>query len=95
LGGAESNVPITDSLRPFKIIFIPDPTLVIKLKSVATNDLAFIRAHIDEEEYNTIEHLTGSVHYISKTKGKYNVVMQEWVSTKNPCKGFLLMLMLI
>ena len=94
LSGAESNVPITD-IRPFKIIFIPDPTLAIKQKSVATNDLAFVRAHIDEDEYNAIEHLTGSVHYIRKTKSKYNVVMQEWVSTQNSCKKFLQMLILI
>lgn len=89
LNTTESAFPGTETIRPFKIIFIPDATLAIKQKSVAMNDLAFVRAQISEDEYNAIEYLTGSVHYISKNKDQYKVIMQEWVSSKISCRSFV------
>lgn len=80
LGAARSAPPITQFQRPLEIIFIPDATLAIKQKSAALNDLAFVRAQISEDEFNAIGDLAGSIHYISKSKDRYNVIMQEWVS---------------
>ena len=77
------------SIRPFHIVFIPDPNLELKNKSAAMNDLAFIHTHLSESEHASMQHLEGSVHSItvvSKIPGsgrgppKYKVCMQEWVS---------------
>jgi hypothetical protein len=81
-------------IRPFDIIFIPDPTLELNNKSKAANDLAFIQTTLSEYEYNAVKHLEGSVHALSagatctwsvptsrsKARGSYKVCVQEWVS---------------
>jgi hypothetical protein len=86
LGGARSNHPVTQFLRPLEIIFIPDATLAIKQKSAALNDLAFVRAQISDDEFSAVKDLVGSVHFISKNKDRYNVIMQEWVSARVSCR---------
>jgi hypothetical protein len=77
------------SVRPFHIVFIPDPTLELKSKSAAINDLAFIHTQLSETEYASMKHLDGSVHSLSiigkavgpgRVPPKYRVCMQEWVS---------------
>jgi hypothetical protein len=87
LGTTGSVLPVTEFVRPFEIIFIPDATLAIKQKSAALNDLAFVRAQISEDEFKAVEDLTGSVHYISKNRDQYNAIMQEWVSVSMSCRS--------
>ena len=76
------------SVRPFHIVFIPDPTLELKSKSAATNDLSFIHTQLSEMEYVSMKHLDGSVHSLSiigkgigpgRVPPRYRVCMQEWV----------------
>jgi hypothetical protein len=67
----------------FKIIYVPDPTRATTSAS-ASADLAFIKTTITSQEYMSMKHLTGSVHYISRSGSnpdsrKYTVLMQEWV----------------
>lgn len=70
----------------FKIIYIPDASMRIYSKEKAQNDLGFIHTVLSESEYEPLQHLTGSIHVVSKSKAKNSnmssvkVVMQEWVS---------------
>jgi hypothetical protein len=71
------------SLPCFKIIYVPDPTRATTPTS-ASADLAFIKTTITSQEYMSMKHLTGSVHYKSRSGSnpdsmKYTVYMQEWV----------------
>jgi hypothetical protein len=69
----------------FKIIYIPDASMRIYSKEKAQNDLGFIPTVLSESEYELLEHLTGSIHVVSKSKARNSnmssvkVVMQEWV----------------
>ena len=74
------------SIRPFHLVFIPDPTLELKSKAAALNDLAFVVTYLNEMEHASMKHLEGSIHSIgvtSKNSGqgppKFKVCMQEWV----------------
>jgi hypothetical protein len=67
----------------FEIIFVPDPTRTTT-PALASADLAFIKTIITSQEYMSMKHLTGSVHYISSSGSvhgsmNYTVYMQEWV----------------
>ena len=73
-------------VRPFQLIFIPDPTLELKSKAAAINDLAFVHTYLTEPEHTSMKHLEGSIHSMgiaTKVSGrgppKYKVCMQEWV----------------
>jgi hypothetical protein len=72
--------------RCFDIIYIPDAAMRIFSKEKAQNDLGFIPMTLSKSEYEPLQHLTGSIHVISKGKAKHSnvvnlkVIMQEWVS---------------
>jgi len=72
--------------RRFNIIYIPDAAMRIVSKEKAKNDLGYIPASLSESEYEPLQHLTGSIHVISKSRAKHTnvvslkVIMQEWVS---------------
>ena len=73
-------------IRPFDIIFIPDPSLESN-KERALVDLAFIQTTVSMKEWKSMEHLKGSIHHILNLKTDKNrkhpehkVCMQEWVS---------------
>lgn len=84
---AESLVDLMDwfeeggcEVKPFKILFVSDPTLSLINKSAAANDLAYVRAILTESELCLVSELAG-VHVIKGTK----VFMQEWVSLRSLC----------
>lgn len=66
--------PDNVEIRPYHVIFIPDPTLAMANKLSASNDLAFIKCRLSDAEYEAVKHLEGSVHQ----SGKY-YILQEWV----------------
>lgn len=72
--------------RLFKLIYIPDAAMRILSKEKALNDLGFMPTMLSESEYEHLQHLTGSIHMVSKCKYKntnamgFKVIMQEWVS---------------
>jgi hypothetical protein len=76
----------TTADRRFKLIYIPDASMRIYSKEKAQNDLGFIPTVLSELEYEPLQHLTGSIHVVSKFKARNSnmssvkVVMQEWVS---------------
>ena len=72
----------TTANRRFNIIYIPDAAMRIISKEKAQNDLGFIPTSLSESEYKPLQHLTGSIHIISKSRsrpGGFKVIMQEWV----------------
>jgi hypothetical protein len=79
-------VPEEDKDPSFKLIYIPDAAMRINSKEKAQNDLGFIPTVLSETEYEPLQHLTGSIHVLSKGKARnpnmtsVKVVMQEWVS---------------
>lgn len=84
---AESLVDLMDwfeeggcEVKPFKILFVPDPTLSLINKSAVANDLAYVCAILTESELCLVSELAG-VHVIKGTK----VFMQEWVSLRSLC----------
>jgi hypothetical protein len=81
----DDHSPMTEN-RLFKIIYIPDAAMRIVSKEKALNDLGFVPTSLSKSEYEPLQHLTGSIHILSKGKAKHSndiilkVIMQEWVS---------------
>jgi hypothetical protein len=74
------------TVRPFNIVFIPDPSLESN-KELALADLAFVQTTVSVNEWKSMEHLKGSIHHIlnlktdkNRKRPEHKVCMQEWVS---------------
>lgn len=86
-GGEVFKYPAQAStIRPFNVIFIPDPSLTSN-KERALADLAFVQTTVSADEWKSMEHLKGSIHHIlnlktdkNRKKPEHKVCMQEWVS---------------
>ena len=66
----------TSKDKCFEIVYVPDPTCNTTM-SQAADSLSFIKTKITPEEFESIQHLDGSVF---KTGRSTTVYMQEWVS---------------
>jgi len=82
------NAPPLPNDPCFKIVYVPDPTRTTT-PALASADLAFLKTTITPQEYTSMKHLTGSIHYIGRSgpgqeAAKYVVYMQEWVSNIMP-----------
>lgn len=71
--------PTRRSRRPYRILFVPDPTLTESSKERAKYDLAYVNAHIATEEFVSVQSLEPDVHLIQKKGISYSVLIQEWV----------------
>ena len=84
--GPSTGDSYTTAVRRFKLIYIPDASMRIYSKKKALNNLGFIPMVLSKMEYEPLQHLTGSIHVVSKFKARNSniwsmkVVMQEWVS---------------
>jgi hypothetical protein len=82
-------LPEGHEARPFKVLFIPDPTLSLANRSAALNDLAYIRTTITDDEFAFVSDLTG-VHVLKQTGFTMKVLMQEWVGYTLLCGHYFL-----
>lgn len=82
-------LPEGHEVRPFKVLFIPDPTLSLTNRSAALNDLAYVRATITDDEWTVVSDLAG-VHVLKQTGSKVKVLMQEWVGYTLLCGHYRL-----
>jgi hypothetical protein len=63
-----NTMELQQNLRPFKILFVPDPMRALSNRTRAENDLSFVRTMLSSDEFNQVLHLEGSILKLNSMK---------------------------
>lgn len=65
--------------RQIRVLYVADPVNSQPNKARALLDHAFVKAKVDVDEWEAIQHLHGHVHRLGGSETSVRVVVQEWV----------------